>query len=124
MTSRRLALKIWAAVLESHARHLRGLATQHRGRAVARGGSARDESASGRIRGAESMEEAAAAIRVRVGDIRGADLPAEIVGLVAAVLLRDGPSWVELRRRYPDLDGASILDPAEVVWRILDARPG
>ena len=66
---------------------------------------------------------AAAELRRWIGDVRGADFDAETVGLMAAVLLRDGPSWVELRTRYPELEGVSILDPIAVVRRVLDAPP-
>jgi len=120
---RKLALRIWSACLDSQARRLRALAE---GRPLRRPDRAPSPGkARGRHELADRLDRQCAILRFWIDTRRavGTDLPAELVGLVAAYLHQHGPAAVELRRRFgPSLEGIESDDAIAIVGRILDAR--
>lgn len=121
MIPRKLAVRVWAACLDSQARRLYALAEGDPGRRrdhVPAAGKAR-----GRRELADRLAGQAGILRgwLDAEPSRGADLPDDLVGLVAAYLYQHGPSVAELRARYgPALDGVESDDAPRLILRILD----
>ena len=120
MIPRKLALRIWAACLDSQARRLYSLADGARSRR--RDQAPSRQKAGGRRELADRLDEQAGVLRrwIDSDPSRGADLPDDLVGLVSAYLHQHGPSVAELRSRYSHaLGGIESDDAPRLILRIL-----